>query len=169
MEARQRSLIVIDDETELNEILVEMVQRLGYKVLSAKDGAEAFEILMSHDVDAALCDITMPKMTGIELLTRLRGKGNNTPFVFLTGHTSLEYVLSAVQLGVTEFLQKPYGEEQLSRSVERVLDIGMRMSRIKETLLKLASQSPENQKLVEGVFKDKQQIERLRASAVGSG
>lgn len=166
METKQRSLIVIDDEIDLNDLLVQMIKELGYKVFSAKDGVEALGILMENDIDAALCDISMPAMNGLELLTYLRAKGKNTPFVFLTGHASFDYILSAVQLGVTEFLQKPFNEERLSRSIARVLDIGMRISRINTNLQKLASQNSESEKLVDTILKDSQQIERLKASAL---
>lgn len=163
-EMSTRTLLVVEDQRDLREILVEMIEELGYKCLGAPNGKEALRILEAEEVHAVLCDIMMPIMTGTELLEEMRGKGIDIPFVFLTGYSDPENLLTAVRLGAFHFIEKPFDVEKLSIIVQRAMDVGMRAQNLKETLIKMKNLYPQMIQEIDRLEKDVLQIERLRAA-----
>lgn len=161
-----RTLLVVDDEPDLREILQSSVEALGYACISAGGSLEALNIVdRVKPIHAVLCDINMPVMTGIELLAQLRAKGQDIPFVFLTGFGCEAHLLKAVQLGAFDFMQKPFNPEDLSNIVSRVLEAGTRRSAVRERMESLEYQYPALADELREISRNQQQLERLHAAA----
>ncbi len=116
-------LLVVDDESNLRLVIQKELRRLGYEVETAADGEEAWQMLEEKDFDILLCDINMPRLTGIELLRRIRERRANPPeVVMLTGHATVETAIEAMKLGAYDYLTKPYHITELSALVKKAAE-----------------------------------------------
>jgi DNA-binding response OmpR family regulator len=122
MDPKKRVLIV-DDEPNVRLVLATALNSVGYDVVEAEDGEQALERLTSLQTsfDLALLDLQMPRMDGIELLSRLRDAGSAVPVVILTAHGSIPEAVTAMKLGAIDFLTKPITPESLRRIVAEVI------------------------------------------------
>lgn len=125
----KRTLLIVDDEAELCELLGEITRPIATRILFAQNGVEALEIVRSapagEQIDAILSDISMPKKGGIELLSELRESGFQTPFVFLSGYGDKEKLSTAIQLGAFAFFDKPANNKALVARVDQALGLGV--------------------------------------------
>lgn len=106
----ERLILVVEDEQRLRANVVEELVEAGYEVLDAEDGQDALELLETATPDLILCDITMPRMGGYELLRELRARGNElaeVPFVFLTALSDRIAVIEGRSAGADDYLTKP--------------------------------------------------------------
>lgn len=122
-----KTLLIVDDEPEIREILADDLDPYEVRVLRASDGLEALEILGREAVDAVLTDIRMPRLDGIGLTERIRQGGSMVPVIFLTAFSEKDYLLAALRLGATDFLIKPYKIDELLRQVGYALELGARL------------------------------------------
>ena len=122
MEQKKRVLIV-DDEPNVRLVLGTALASVGYEVVDAEDGEKALAQLNSSRArfDLALLDLQMPRMDGMELLSRLRDAGSAVPLVILTAHGSIPEAVTAMKLGAIDFLTKPITPEALRRVVAEVI------------------------------------------------
>jgi PAS domain S-box-containing protein len=118
------TILVVEDETAVSNLVDRLLRREGYNVLVCANGEEAFELYeaRAQDIDLILSDVVMPRMSGPEMVRRLRERGHNPVVIFASGYT--DDALGAVEpLGeYTDFLQKPYSPRELRRSVRAALD-----------------------------------------------
>lgn len=135
------TVLIIDDEKELLELLVEELSALDVDIVTAEDGKQALQMITDisskSPIDAVLSDINMPNMTGLELLAEIRKMGNETPFVFLTGYGDKEKAILALKLGAMDFLEKPYNREVLLKSVEKCAQYGFLLRTVESELFEL--------------------------------
>ncbi len=109
------TLLVVEDEEQLRGMLKTMLIRLGFAVLEARDGAEALEVFRRHqnEIRCVVCDLTMPRMDGLETLAALRGLSPGIPFVLSSGYGK-EHVMAGDHAELPQaFLGKPYRLEEL--------------------------------------------------------
>ena len=99
-------VLLIDDETEILEILDLMLTRAGFKVSLAESGEQALNALTDTNFDMVVCDYLMPKMNGIDLLKIVRGKKDYTPFIFFSGNADDSHSLEVIGLGAYEIVPK---------------------------------------------------------------
>lgn len=109
------TVLVVDDEPLVGELLRELLAADGYKVSVAHDGSECLALAGAHPPDLVLLDLAMPGMDGLTTLRKLRERGFDAVALVLTGHGSLESVREAMVLGVFEYLTKPVDVGVLSR------------------------------------------------------
>ncbi len=93
----------------------------GYAFSTAADGAEAWQIMQSREIDLAIIDLRMPKVSGEELLERIKREYFTVPVIILTGHGSIENAVGAMRAGAYDFLTKPVDLEHLELLVARAL------------------------------------------------
>ncbi len=115
------SLLIIDDEEDLREVLAAILADSADEIITAKDGIEACEILATRSFTAILSDQKMPRRTGMEVLKWLRDKNDLTPFIIHTGFGNAEMLAEARALGVFAFVDKPWDEGNLVSTIERAL------------------------------------------------
>lgn len=100
-------LLFVDDEQSLQEFMRDELPRLGHEVTVCPDGSAALKALAKSNFDAAILDIRMPGMSGIELLEQLKAVSPNTEVVMMTGHASMETAMQALRLGAFDYMTKP--------------------------------------------------------------
>ena len=113
-------VLVVDDEVEVTYALQAYFQRKGYEMVTAFDGAQAMGHLESRPVDLVLLDLRMPEVNGIEVLRYIRAHKPQTRVVVITAFDD-EYRGLVEQIGVHGFLNKPFGIEALTQTIEQVL------------------------------------------------
>ncbi|MBO9668751.1 MAG: response regulator [Bdellovibrio sp.] len=114
-------LLIIDDEAELREVLIAILEDSAHEICVAANGLEGIDLLKAQTFDAVLSDEKMPKKTGLEVLKWMRENQIETPFIIHTGYGQKEMVQEAQRLGVFAFIDKPWDERNLIRTVERAL------------------------------------------------
>jgi DNA-binding response OmpR family regulator len=119
-----RRLLVVDDDTDMRLLLAEYFRRLGFDVEEKESGATAFEPAISGRFDCFIFDVSMPGMTGFELLRRVRERGVKTPAMFLTAHDDIDDKVAGFAAGADDFLAKPFSPRELEVRVEALLRRG---------------------------------------------
>lgn len=119
------ALVVIDDEEDVRDVVVRLLRRAGYRVEGAADGPSGIDAVLSHRPDLVICDITMPGMTGYEVLLNLRANYpavSATPFVFMSALSDLSDIAAGRLLGADDYVTKPINFDLLLVTIETVLD-----------------------------------------------
>ena len=116
----QPHILVVDDEETLRYLIREGVERSGYGCSVASDGVEALKILEEKGVDVVISDIMMPGMDGIELAKRIK-EDYDADVILITGFIEEYSYDSVIEIGVSDFLEKPIGMHELMLRLRRVL------------------------------------------------
>ena len=106
-------LLFAEDEPDLNRIVTAKLTDMGYSVDSCLDGEDALYYLESAEYDAAILDIMMPGMSGIEVLKKIREQGNRVPVLFLTARDSIQDRVQGLDAGADDYLIKPFSLDEL--------------------------------------------------------
>ena len=117
---KQKKLLCADDEPIIRDLCVNALD--DYHVLLAKDGLEALKILESEQVDIVLSDVMMPKLSGLELLKKIKEQRPDQAVILMTGYSDKELILEALQAGADDFINKPVNILQLSTTVAKVFE-----------------------------------------------
>ncbi len=122
---RKYNILVIDDASMIRDLIKKFVRDYfpNAQLFDAHNGASGKSVLLHQEIDLVLCDWEMPEMNGIELLGwfRQEDRYKNLPFIMVTSRGDKEYVMEAVQAGVSDYLVKPFNRQQFSEKVERAL------------------------------------------------
>jgi DNA-binding NtrC family response regulator len=100
-------VLFVDDEKSLQEFMRSELPRLGHEVTVCPDGRAALKVLEKNTFDAAILDLRMPGMTGIEVLEHLKGVSPDTEAIVMTGHASTDTAIAAMRLGAFDYITKP--------------------------------------------------------------
>jgi len=116
-------VLLVDDEETVRAVARAMLEKLGFRVLTARDGVEAVEIfrLQSQTITCVVLDLTMPRMDGEETFRRLRQLRPGVPVVISSGYNEQEVTQRFVGQGLAGFIQKPYDIKCLQETLEKVL------------------------------------------------
>ena len=101
-------LLFVEDEEDLLEIIGDTLSKLGVYFKTAKNGKEALEIISKEKIDIVVTDINMPVMNGLELIENLKNDYPEIPVIIMSAHTEKEYIKKAEDLGVKDYLIKPF-------------------------------------------------------------
>jgi two-component system, OmpR family, alkaline phosphatase synthesis response regulator PhoP len=116
-----RRLLIVDDDADLRILLAGYFRRIGYEVEEKDSGLAAMEPATAGRFDCFIFDVSMPGMTGIDLLKRVRERGVQTPAMFLTAHDSLDDKVAGFEAGADDYLGKPFNPRELEVRVEALL------------------------------------------------
>jgi len=110
-----RTILVADDDDIFRELVIEILSTSGYKVLVARDGQEAWELLQGNPADMAVLDLNMPRMDGMELTRHIRSdeRFREMPILMLTIRAMVEDQLSGYERGADDYLTKPFDQHML--------------------------------------------------------
>jgi chemosensory pili system protein ChpA (sensor histidine kinase/response regulator) len=113
--------MIVDDSLTVRKITSRLLTRMGYQVVTAKDGVDAIEQLADLSPAVMLLDVEMPRMDGFELAKRLRqdSKTKELPIIMITSRTAEKHRNYALEMGVNEYLGKPFQEEELMGHLHR--------------------------------------------------
>lgn len=118
-----RSILVVDDNSQLRSLLGGALTKLGYQVTSAADGAEAFQVIAEKTFDVVITDLLMPERDGIEVIGELRLKQPKTRIVAMSGGgrgSRSHYLETARGLGAHAVLGKPFSVSELTAALDSV-------------------------------------------------
>ena len=120
---RRAFALVVDDSITVRRVTQRLLERHGMRVATARDGVDALTILQDHVPDVVLLDIEMPRMDGYELATQIRADARlrDVPIVMITSRVGDKHRAKAIEIGVNDYLGKPYQESQLLDAIEPLL------------------------------------------------
>lgn len=116
-----KTILVVEDEVNLNKIIADYLIKEGYRVFSAHDGAEALDQLEQQHIDLMILDIMLPKVDGWSVLKRTR-KHLGIPVILLTARDDEDDKLMGYELGTDEYVTKPFSNKVLMARVKRLLE-----------------------------------------------
>lgn len=119
-EDRRTFALVVDDSITVRRVTQRLLERNGMRVMTAKDGVDAISILQEHVPDVILLDIEMPRMDGYEVASHVRNdlRLKDVPIVMITSRVGEKHRARAIEIGVNDYLGKPYQEAQLLDAIE---------------------------------------------------
>jgi DNA-binding response OmpR family regulator len=113
-----RHLLVVDDERLIVKSLRRSLESRGFVVTGCHTGSEALEIHEKSAFDAIICDIFLPDLDGVEVLKALRARGDQTPFVLVSGVANAEMPVAGITAGATCFITKPIDVDVVMSSIQ---------------------------------------------------
>ena len=114
-------VLLAEDEASLNEIIARRLKKEKFTVDAVFDGEDALDYLSCDDYDIVILDIMMPKKTGLEVLSSMRGEGNETPVLILTAKDTVEDRVRGLDMGADDYLTKPFAFEELLARIRVLL------------------------------------------------
>jgi two-component system, chemotaxis family, chemotaxis protein CheY len=116
-------VLVVDDFSTMRRIIKNILRQLGFtNIVEADDGTTAWEVLNKDRIDFIISDWNMPKMTGIELLRKVRASEefSDLPFLMVTAEGLQENIIEAVQAKVSNYIVKPFTPETLGQKIDKI-------------------------------------------------
>jgi CheY-like chemotaxis protein len=120
-------ILLVDDNHHMRVLLTEILRAIGVRqVFEANDGAEALQIMRTHQIDIIMTDLAMQPLDGIDFVRRLRTSPDSpnpmAPVIMITGHSTQRRVTEARDVGVSEFLSKPVTARGVLERIAQVID-----------------------------------------------
>jgi DNA-binding response OmpR family regulator len=116
----EATLLVVDDEPSISEVVSLYLQRAGYRVVVARDGQAALEAIEQQPPDLVVLDLMLPKVDGLEIARRLRAQGD-TPIIMLTARREEADRITGLEMGADDYVVKPFSPQELVSRVKAVL------------------------------------------------
>ncbi len=132
-----KRVLIADDEKNMRWVLSEALAAEGYEVVEAADGKEALTAVDEHHPDLMVLDHKMPSPDGMEVLRKIRAKGETFPIIMLTAHGNVATAVEAMKAGATEYLTKPFDLGELKLSIDkaiRIADLSDEVKRLRDEL-----------------------------------
>ena len=120
MNTSKKSILVVDSETQVREILVKRLLALGYKVFLSTSGIEAIAFLNKKDIDLIILDVVLPKLDGYEVCRQIR-KNSYVPILILTAVDNIASRLMGLELGADDFVTKPFSLKEVEIRIYSIL------------------------------------------------
>lgn len=120
---KAKPILVVDDSAINCTQVKTFLSDLGYEVLVATSGKDALALLEKHTVSLILSDVTMPEMSGIEMVTEIRSRGIKAPIIMLTAEASADIMREGKQAGANAWMVKPFKPKALTAAVEKAVSM----------------------------------------------
>jgi chemosensory pili system protein ChpA (sensor histidine kinase/response regulator) len=116
--------LVVDDSITVRRVTERFLQRNGMRVVTAKDGLDAIGVIADHHPDIILLDIEMPRMDGYEFASHVRNDDRvaDVPIIMVTSRVGDKHRARAIELGVNDYIGKPFEDAALLEAISRLLD-----------------------------------------------
>ncbi len=111
------NVLIVDDESDVLELLGKFLRRRGYEVDTASDGAAAIEAIRDGHPDIVLLDIRLPKMDGLSVLAHLRDESDKVAIITMSGSADEDTARKSLELGAADFITKPFNLPYLETSL----------------------------------------------------
>lgn len=115
-------ILVVDDELSMREFLEILLQKEGHQIESAASGKEGLERIESEKFDLIICDIMMPRISGMEILKRARDLDKNAMVIMITAYASPENAVEAMKIGAYDYITKPFQVDEIKLVVNKALE-----------------------------------------------
>ena len=116
-----KSVLCVDDDPGIRELLHEIITRLGHSIITAVDGIDALEKLAADHFDIVITDINMPRMDGIELIKRIKTEFDDVDVIAITAYEMTYKYTDIIALGASDFISKPFNVNELEAKLNRIL------------------------------------------------
>lgn len=125
MEERKKTLLIVDDDIFLVDIMAFTLKQSGFEIIKAHNGQEAIDIVNKEHVDLVLTDIMMPVMDGFELAVNLRKNDSTSkiPIIFLTAKSNVEDKNKGFNIGINDYVVKPFNLKDLVSRINKALAV----------------------------------------------
>ena len=117
------TILIIDDEAGIRDVLREIIADEGYRVFTAEDGMEGLQILETERVDLVVLDVWLPNMGGIDVLKQIKADYSEVEVVLISGHANIDLAVKAVKLGAFDFLEKPLSLDRVTTIIKNALRV----------------------------------------------
>lgn len=117
-------ILVADDDASLRRVLEFQLREKNYEVIAASDGLHALELFTAQEVHCLITDLRMPRLSGLELLRRVRATKRDVPVIVITAFGDIETAVEAMRAGAFDFITKPFNREQILLTIEKALSFG---------------------------------------------
>lgn len=114
-------ILLLEDEVHVAKALQMVLKEAGYDVSWAASGRRALELLAQSSCDLLLADLYLPDMDGLEVVRQARAQWPTLPVIIITGYSSLSSAITALRLGTADYLEKPFTDQEIIASIQRVL------------------------------------------------
>lgn len=119
----KRRVLIVDDESQIRDMLREWLTRTGYEVVDASDGKQAIEILRRQSFDVVVADILMPEKDGLEVIMYLQRESPLTRCVAISAPSNRVFLQSAQLLGATRVVEKPFTGAEVEAAIREALGV----------------------------------------------
>ncbi len=116
-------ILVVEDEEPIRQLNSNLLRRVGYRVDDCEDGAAAWELIQQNHYDLLITDHQMPRVTGVELVEKLRSASITVPVILLSGAFPAEELNEKPWLQIGAAINKPYMEDELLGTVKKLLPV----------------------------------------------
>jgi DNA-binding NtrC family response regulator len=117
-------VLVVDDHRQARESLTDTLRAIGFQVSSVSSGVEALQLLADKAIDVIVTDLQMPGMSGLDLIRELNRRKHGAQIVMVTAHATVSAAVEAMRYGAFDFIEKPFGVDQIEQLVTRALRHG---------------------------------------------
>lgn len=118
---RKYSILIVDDEDNVSKLLDKVLSKEGYLTYTAETGEKALDIINEHRIDVVITDIKMPKMSGIELLKRIKEIDLSINVVMITAFATLETAIDALRMGAKDYITKPFNLDEIVNTIRVII------------------------------------------------
>jgi two-component system response regulator AtoC len=115
------TILLVDDEPKMRDVLAVALTDLGYRVLQAASGREALDIVNRDEVDLVLTDLRMPGLTGRELLQEIKRARPTLPVILMTAYSTVKDAVQVIKEGAFDYVAKPFEMDELTATIENAL------------------------------------------------
>ncbi|OIQ24730.1 MAG: response regulator [Crocinitomix sp. MedPE-SWsnd] len=115
-------ILIIDDERSIRRTLKEILEFENYEVEAVEDGIAGVKEAKANAYDVIFCDIKMPQMDGMEVLTNLKNDGLETPIIMISGHGNIETAVESIRNGAYDFIEKPLDLNRILVTIKNALE-----------------------------------------------
>jgi signal transduction histidine kinase len=133
----EKTILLVDDEKDIREVLRLPLTDLGYKVIEAENGADAFRLFERLQPPMILTDIKMPGMDGLELLQKVKHANPEVEVIMITGHGDMELAVKSLKYDATDFITKPINVDVLEIAIQRAAERIINRQKLREYTLNL--------------------------------
>ena len=118
----KHEILIVEDDDIQRKQLARALKRPEYGILSAGSGEEALKLLAGRRFDLVISDLKMPGISGLELIERIKNASPHTSLLLITAHATVDSAIEAMKIGAEDYLRKPFGEDEVTLVVERILE-----------------------------------------------
>lgn len=152
---KEKSTILIVDDSELNRMILTDILGEEYNFIEAENGAKAIELLRSHaDIDLVLLDMVMPEMDGFDVLTAMNNNRQieDIPVVMISAENGIEHIERAYDLGVTDYISRPFDRMVVRRRVVNTLMLAAKQKRLMQLVAEQIYEKEKSNNLMINIF-----------------
>lgn len=117
----QQSVLSVDDDRELRELLHELISQMGHASMTAADGVDALEKMEEKQFDIVITDINMPRLNGVGLIKRIASDFSDTDVIAITGYQTEYNYTDIIALGASDFISKPINIDEFEAKIKRIV------------------------------------------------